>query len=1107
MPFGGRRHASILVSAVFLAVTACATHSPAPADPPPAAPEPELRLGEVVERELLPGETHAFALPLEAGRYLRAQVRPRAMDVALRLLGPDGASIAEADGPGGSKERERLSVVTTASGRHRLLVIRRSDGDPRVYKLELQELRAAVPKDATRVQAERAFGEGLHRLALGTKEDLALALARFEESLSLWRAIGDQAGQVDCLNHFGAVAYYRGETKEAIVQYQQALLLAESAGYQRGLGEALNNLGLAHARIGDREATPRFYRRALEVWQGLADGSETARTWHNLGWFYLERGETAPALDSLSHALELRHAAGDVAGEASTLNALGTLNQMLLGDTRAALEHFSRALPLSRAAGNVRLEAYLLGNLPNVYRQRGDLQRALELYRQASEKLEALGDTVTLANVLEGLGGLYVDLGDFEKAARQYRRVLVIYRAGGNRDFEARALSSLGLSLFRQGESQEALAAYGEAQQLSREIGNRWAEIAALRRRAVTQRALGDAKAALADLEACLALEKATGNQRERAAVLLELGSVARDLGDPGAAAARFEEALGLARRTEHLAMQSEVLLRWAELERDRGGLEPAKRMLEEALAIVESVRQRVVGQELRGTYSASLRSYYDLYIDVLMRSDKLHPGKRHAETAFQASERSRARGLAELLAEGRIDVRQGIAEEFKEREIRIGIQISKLQTSLLEETSRETRDESKVAELERRLEEVLEKRERLEEELRTRHPRYAEVRYPEPLVVADLQAALGAGTAFLEYALGAKTSYLFVVTQAGFYSFRLPPADELQREIERFRQALVRPEHRLHGQLRSSAYALYTVLLAPAADLLGPHHKWIIAPDGLLHLLPFEALLTAPPDHALPLQDQPYVVKGHAIGYVPSAGVLRGLRVNVEAGANQAADASSFVAFADPIYGGSGSEERSAAAEGGPALPGLPETRREAETIAGLYPRERVALYLGSEASEENAKARALSSARRIHFAVHGHLDEARPELSGLFLSRNARSTEDGILQAYEIFNLEFGADLVVLSACETGLGKPLAGEGLVGLSRAFFYAGVPSLVTSLWRVADVSTADMMIEFYRRLNEGRDRGEALRAAKLRLMAAGPAHPFYWAPFILVGDS
>jgi CHAT domain-containing protein len=185
-----------------------------------------------------------------------------------------------------------------------------------------------------------------------------------------------------------------------------------------------------------------------------------------------------------------------------------------------------------------------------------------------------------------------------------------------------------------------------------------------------------------------------------------------------------------------------------------------------------------------------------------------------------------------------------------------------------------------------------------------------------------------------------------------------------------------------------------------------------------------------------------------------------------------------------------------------------LEYSSREVIGIAKRYKPDEVAVYLGSAAKEENVKNNEyLSTARRIHFATHGIISEKQPQYSGLVLTLDDDPTEDGLLQAYEIFNLKLNADLVVLSACRTGLGKEVRGEGLIGLTRAFMYAGAPSVVVSLWEVADRSTAALMVKFYQQLDHAKDKAEALRQAKLALIQSGQfAHPYYWAPFILVGE-
>jgi CHAT domain-containing protein len=223
------------------------------------------------------------------------------------------------------------------------------------------------------------------------------------------------------------------------------------------------------------------------------------------------------------------------------------------------------------------------------------------------------------------------------------------------------------------------------------------------------------------------------------------------------------------------------------------------------------------------------------------------------------------------------------------------------------------------------------------------------------------------------------------------------------------------------------------------------------------------------------------------------------------------------FVGFGDPLPAVAPAATASlatAARDGSlasalPRLGRLSHSRREIQGIAGLYGPGEARVYLDGEATEENVKDnKLLRSVRRIHFATHGLLDERQPELSGLVLTRSPGSREDGLLQVYEIFNLQLSADLVVLSACDTGLGTMVSGEGLVGVTRALLYAGAQSVVVSLWNVNDASTPDLMISFYRHLDQGAGEAESLRLAKLEMIRhPGLAHPFYWAPFILIGET
>jgi CHAT domain-containing protein len=264
--------------------------------------------------------------------------------------------------------------------------------------------------------------------------------------------------------------------------------------------------------------------------------------------------------------------------------------------------------------------------------------------------------------------------------------------------------------------------------------------------------------------------------------------------------------------------------------------------------------------------------------------------------------------------------------------------------------------------------------------------------------------------------------------------------------------------------------------------------------------------MLTAPAA-GRPLRNLPYLIREHAVSYVPSVSVLASLRPPAT---RPAAARPRFVAFANPTLDPGGKVPAAVTrslVEGNSSwrLAPLPEAESEAAGIARLYPSGESKVYSGDDAREENVKHNALvETAERLHFATHGLLDGRHPELSGLVLAQEPGG-EDGFLQAYEIFRLKLSADLVVLSACET-LGTEVTGEGVVGMTRAFLYAGAPSVLVSLWRVSDTGTSDLMLHFYRSLEPADDEAGSLRRAKLEMIAdPRRSHPYYWAPFVLVG--
>lgn len=989
--------------------------------------------------------------------------------------------------------------------------------------------------------AEAAVAEGKQLESRGNAESLRGALERYEKALALWRSLNDRPGEAAALGHIGTAHYLLDEKQKALDAFQRQLQLwrAETDRLKE-VAEAIHNIGVIYASMGMAQKAIEFYQEALPLRRAAGDRLGLTSTLDNLGLAYLYAGEMQKASDYSHQALALFRELNDRTGMANTLNNIGGIN-FTLGDYRKALEYFGQALELRRALGQRRDESIALNNIGRVHDLLGEAQKALDYHRQALEIRRALGNRLMEGTSLNNIGLVYDWLGEKEKALEHYKQALELFRAANDRNFEATTLNNIGaFHLNTLKDAKTALEYYTRSLEIRRALGQPVEIATTLDNIGGLYNSSGDPRKALEYHRQALELRRAAGHRLGEAVSLNGMGAAYYSLGELATALDYFNQALKLFRSIGDRARAAVTLYGMAMTERDRGNLDEARLRMEESLNLIESLRGGVASQELRASFLAQKQDYYEFHTDLLMRLHQREPAKGHDITALQASERARARSLLELLAEARIDVEQGISPELKQRERVTHLRIARIQGQLIQAYSQAKPEQGKAATLEEELKQADAEREQLSVEIRQRHPRYAGLRYPEPIGLKVIQSLLDGRTVLLEYAPGKDASFLFAVTRNDFLVARLPPAASIAARVEALRPLLAsRPQRSAYGKQIEHSRQLYRELIEPAAKLLHDKQNLIIVPAGILHYLPFEVLLTAGEERELAAAGStrlPYLLRDYAISYVPSASVLAGLRNRTEA---RPARAKTLLAFADPVY------VSGARAEAGPVpsrlrgafgderiwrLGPLAESRREVEQISALYPKDQVALLLGERASEENVKtAERLSQYRFIHFATHGLLNEARPSYSGLILSladgdknslsaasKPARSdppsegipqSEDGLLQVYEIFNLRLNADLVTLSACETGLGKEVKGEGLVGLAHAFFYAGTPSVLVSLWKVQDRSTADVMVNFYKELGRAQNKAEALRRAKLKLIEQNRhAHPYYWAPFVLTGE-
>ena len=854
------------------------------------------------------------------------------------------------------------------------------------------------------------------------------------------------------------------QREEAIKKYQEAIEFYRAAGERAGEGSALTNIGVVYNQLGERQKALEYLNQALRLHRLVGDKREEARTFTYMGFVSSGLTDRPKALEYFNESLRLREAIGDISGEAYSLGHISSIYNAL-GESQKALDYLNHALVKSRASGDRAREAWVLSLTGAQHNLFGDGARALEYFNEALSLHKALGDRNSEGLTLLNIGSAYINLRDWPKALEYFNLALPILKTVDDRRWtEAMALSSIGRARNALGNSQEALQYLNEA----------------------------------------LAIHKSLNNRIWEAHTLTDLGVAYDSLGQTEKALDYFNQGLTLTRAIAHLNGQAGNLLRIARIERNRGNLSEARQRIEMALELNESLRTRVINQDSRTSFSAFRREYYEFYVDLLMRMG-------HDAEALQANERARARGLLETLTESSVDIRQGVDAQLLERERALQQQINDEELRRVR-IQRGKHTQQDLEEIEKRVGQLLADYTAVQSEIRVRSPRYAALTRPVPLTLRDIQQQiLDDRTMLLEYALGAEKSYLWVVTQSELKSFVLPKRTVIEAAARRvYDLLLVSNKTQARRPAELALAELGRMILGPAASLLKKERVVIVA-DGALDYVPFTAL-------SIDSSYEPLIAR-HEVVSLPSASVLDALRREKRQRAPEAlavladavfqSDDARFKAHASP-----GADQRdlmrSAADTGVVNFPRLPFSRREAEAIVAKAGEPRSLKALDFTASRETVFNTKLDQYRIIHFATHALLNSQHPALSGIVLSLYDEQGRpiDGFVRAHEIYNLKLNADLVVLSACRTALGSEIKGEGLVGLTRGFMYAGTPSVVASLWDVRDEATAELMSRFYEKMFKDRMKpAAALRAAQVSMWKERRwSTPYYWAGFILQGE-
>lgn len=794
------------------------------------------------------------------------------------------------------------------------------------------------------------------------------------------------------------------------------------------------------------------------------------------------------AINAYGLVRELSTLAGNQRGLALALMGEGLVHNAR-DESDLALSSYAESMAAAEAAKDAPTVARALNNIGNVHYKRGDFAAALASYGRSLELQQAAGNDQTVAQVLNNIGSVHYEQRDYEQAREYFERSLRIAEKAGDTRGVSNTLNNLGDVAREAGDYPEALDYYGRALTASESINFKLGVARSLNNiGGGVYLYQSQAQQALEYLGRSLALYESIGEKYGLSMASHNAGRAYYLLGER-------ERALDFAARAVTLGRESGNLKAVAEAQTLTGDVlaaakrgAEARRAYEDAISTTEQMRADAVGGEAqRQRFFENKTAPYESMVRLLVAGGEM-------TEAFAYAERARARVLLDVLRSGRGDVTKSMTERERAEEMRLRGEITRLNQQVARAGAQTHPDAVRLADLKSQLGQARLGYEAFRTALYAAHPALRGLRgETRPLDAAGAAALLpDARTAALEYAVTDDATYLFVLTRDGggkpslkVYAIPVKRADIYER-AESFRQLLA---SRGLG-FREAASRLYDLLLKPAARDLEGKTSLVVVPDAGLWNLPFQALVEG---------SGRYVVEDFAVSYASSLSVLGAIRElrHERVGAN----ARQLLAFGNP--------SNVPAAETSPGA--LPEAEREVKTLGRLYGGLKSNVFSGAEATEARVKAEAPHYSV-IHLASHGVLDAANPMYSHVILSGGGG--EDGMLEAWELMQMDLRADLFVLSACETARGRVGAGEGVIGMSWALFIAGVPTVVVSNWQVSSASTTELMLDFHRHLTaEGARartagmKAEALRQASLALLKS-PAyrHPFYWAGFSLIGD-
>ncbi len=928
-------------------------------------------------------------------------------------------------------------------------------------------------------QAQTAFHQG--GLSAYDDSDWAGAISAWSHRLTACREIGDQPIMIDTLNNIGVVQQSLGNYPAALLSFDESLAITRRVGDKRGIARMLYSVGIVQGDLGNYREALLSHDESLAISREIGDKQGIAKSLQSIGLVQNDLGNYPEALEHYEASLAIRREMGDKWGISQALNNRGAVQESL-GNHPEALRSYDESLAISREIGDHRCIARTLGNIGIVQQSLGNYLEALRAYDESLAVARRVGHKRGIAQALSANGVVQSRLGNYPEALRFYDESLAIAREIGDEQSIARTLNNIGNVQQHLRNYAEALRSFDESLVITRNTGHQRSIAATLINIGLVQSGLGKYPEALRSYAEAITIDREIGNQQGIATAHLNIGFVQESLGNDPEALEAYEQAQRLLEEVPNPETQAHVSWKLAayHLRQDQ----PAK-----AIGIAAQGVRMVMDlfEGLAEGEGAGARDLFSMLFDV---------GTRAALRAGQVTD------LLWFLEQGRAgSLREGLGSRAA---LEGAVLPEGLREALGLARSRERRALAAYREAEgRRKRKEIRKAHRAWEESRAeiervtaRIQREAKAAAAVTLAATDdlnvIQSRLQSDEVLLLFALTSEEAGALVVGKDEAHRVALPASQEIETAVD----ALL-GDDKLH--IVPDMVEVLSQLLVEPLEIDEDVTRVLVSPVGRLGYVPFALLF---PDKE--------------VAYVPS-GTTHGLLLE-----ERSKRGESILALGDPDY--QTVADATVAVHRGSALPKLarlPATRGEVEAVG-------TTTLLGAKASESGLQAMLANQERwrAVHFACHGLVDPERPMLSALALTANAEG--DGFLTALEIFGMKIPADLVVLSACETGKGRIYKTEGIVGLTRAFMFAGAPRVICSLWKVDDESTRALMIKFYElwdpegTLSERSESNGPRTAGRTAQRGMGAAaalkqaqeyirshekwkHPYYWAAWVLWG--